>query len=99
DHETTTDLELRAKAFRNLRSPCGHDDGVERRRIGPAQGAVAMEHVDIAIAEADEPPLRHLGERAVALDRVDLPGDAGKHGGGVAGTGAYLKDTGPGFHL
>ena len=72
--------------------PAGRDqDGVVGRVLGPAERAVAVQHVDVGVAEPREPLGRAPGQLGVALDRVDLGGDLGQHGGGVARAGADLE--------
>ena len=96
--QASADLELIAQGLRDFRSARGHDDGVERCGLGPSQGAVAMAHLDVAIAEPREPLLGRVRQRAVTLDRVDLAGDPAQHGGGVAGAGPDLQHPVAGLH-
>ena len=43
------------------------------------------------VAERGEPLARALGELGVALDGVDVPGDLGEHGRGIARAGPDLE--------
>jgi hypothetical protein len=97
--EATADLELVAQGLGNLRSARRYNDGIERRDLGPAQGAVAVADLDIAIAKPGEAAFGGFRQRAMPLDRVDLSGDAARHSGGVAGAGADLQHPVAGLHL
>ena len=61
--------------------------------LRPSEGAVAMEDVHIVIAQVPHAPACQLGQRRVPLDGVDLRGDAGEDGSGIAGAGADLEDS------
>jgi hypothetical protein len=67
--------------------------------LGPAQRAVAVPDVDVPIAEPPHALLRQLGQGGVPLDGVDLVGDPGEHGRGIARAGAHLQDALPGLKL
>ena len=82
--ETAANRELSLERFRNRRPTGGDQDGIERCRLGPAQGAVADAQLDAVVSERAEAPPRGLGERRMALDRMDPAGDARQHGGRVA---------------
>ena len=49
--KTPADLELAPQCFRNFRTPCGDQDSIEGRRIGPSQSPVAMPHLDVGVLQ------------------------------------------------
>ena len=61
--------------------------------LRPALGAVAMQHMHVAVAEIGEPRGRLFRELADALDGIDLAGNAREHGRRIARAGADLEHT------
>jgi hypothetical protein len=59
--------------------------------LRPPETAVAVEHLDIAVAQVPEPPARLLGERLVPFDRVDMADHPGQHGRRIPRAGADLE--------
>ena len=59
-------------------------DRVVGRVLGPAERAVAVQHVDVVVAEPLEPLARFGRERLEPLHREHLARDPAEHGGGVA---------------
>ena len=51
DHQPAADLQLLLERFRNLRPAGGHDDGIIGSMLRPPPCAVAMQDVNIVIAE------------------------------------------------
>ncbi len=77
---------------RNEPRGCGHDDGVERCLLAPAEVSVR-----VASSHAGKPkPLQAAAgapcKRSVDLDGEDVTPDRVEHGGLVAGSGADLED-------
>jgi hypothetical protein len=89
--QAAADGELIEQRVRQLGPAGGDHDAVVGRVLDPPEGAVAAADVDVAIAERLQLLARAVGEHRVALDRVDLAGDLGEDGGGVAGAGADLE--------
>ena len=99
DDQPAADRELLLQRLRHL-GPAGRDqDGIERRGLRPAFGAVADAQLDIVVAQLLEPSPGRLGQRRMALDRVDPVGDLAHHGRGVARAGAHLEHAVAGLHL
>ena len=67
------------------------EDRVERRFVGPAPGAVALDDLDIVVAEPLQPLARDLDQLVLALDGDHLAGDAADHRGRVARARADLE--------
>ena len=68
----------------------GHQDRLIGRVLGPAQAAVALEHVDVVVSELGQPTARGVGQLPDPLDRVHLARDPGQDGRAVAGAAARL---------
>ncbi len=69
-----------------------NDDGVEQGLVRQPLGAVAADDLNIVVAEPLQARARLVGEFLVALDGVDLVGDAAEHGRGIAGPCADLEN-------
>ena len=73
------------------RSTGGHHDGIEGRRFGVAEGAIAPDDVGVAIAQILQCTVRTVGQCLVAFDRPHLGRHAAQHRGPVARTGTDLQ--------
>ena len=93
DHQPPADGKLRPERVRNRRPARGDEDRVVGGMLGPSERAVAMADVNVVEAQVLHSPARQLGQRGVPLDGVNLRGDAGEDGGGIAGAGADLEDA------
>ena len=69
----------------------GGEDRVERRFLGAAAGAVALDDLDVVIAEAGDPLLGDFDQLALPLDRHHLAGDPADDRRRIAGAGADLE--------
>src|SRR5262245_192550 len=75
------------------RWPAGRDQyPIERRLVGPAEGAAAHSHPDVVVAEPLEERAGALGQPRQTLDRADAPRELGEHGSLIARAGADLED-------
>ena len=77
----------------------GDDDGVERRRLRPAQIAVADARLHVRVAEPRQRRRRLASETVDDLDAVDLVGDLRQHRRLVAAAGSDLEHLGTGRQL
>ena len=84
DHQPPADRQLPLERLGHARAAGRHDDGVERRVLGQAFGAVGADDLGIVVAEPLQPGAGLGRKLFVALDGVDLAGDAAHHGGRVA---------------
>ena len=92
NHQPAADLQLLLERLRNLRPAGGHDNGIVRSMLGPPSGAVAMQDMDIVVAEFGQFCRGLVRELAETLDRVHIGGDFREHCGSVAGAGADLEN-------
>ena len=92
DHQPPADLQLLLQRLRNLRSAGRHDDGIIGSMLRPSFGAVAVQHVNIVVAEFGKQRRGLVRELAETFDRVDMARDLRQHRGGIAGTGADLEN-------
>ena len=92
DHQPPADLQLLLERLRNLRSAGGDDDGIVGRMLRPALGAIAVQDVDIVVAEFGQRRRGLFRELAETFDRVDVGRDLRQHRGGIAGTRADLEN-------
>ena len=67
------------------------EDGVERRLVRPAAGAVALDDFDIVVAEPLQPFARDFDQLVLALDRDDAGGDPADDRRRIAGAGPDLE--------
>ena len=93
--ESPSDGELREQRRRGLGPARGHDDGIERCLLRPADGAVAVGDDDVREAEPGQPPARRICEGGDALNRIDLAHDAAQDGRGIARARPHLEDAVP----
>ena len=68
------------------------DDGVERGVLGPAERAIAVQHVHVVEALRGKSCRGFDGQLAVTLDRVDMLRDLRDHCCRVTRAGADLED-------
>ena len=91
NHHAAADGELVAQLPRHVRPARRHDDPVVRGMVRPAEAAVAVEHLDVAVSQGPEAAARQIDQRLVPLDRVDLADHPGQHRGRVPRAGADLE--------
>ena len=99
DDQSPADRELLLQRLGHLWAAGGNDDGVERGLVRQSLGAVAADDLDIVVAKPLQARARLIGELLVALDGVDLVGDAADHGRGVAGPCADFENLIAGLEL
>jgi hypothetical protein len=92
NYQPAANFQLFLEGLRHLRPAGGHDDGIIGGMVRPSTCAVAMEDMDIVIAEFGQSLGGPFGERTEPLDRVDIGSDFGQHRGGIAGPSADLED-------
>src|SRR5262249_11667656 len=91
-HHAATLAELLEERGRDRR-PAGRDQyPIERRLVGPAEGAATDPYPDIVVAELLEESAGALGQPRQALDRADAPRELGEHGRLIARAGADLEN-------
>jgi hypothetical protein len=84
DDQSTADGKLLFQRLRHFGPASGHQDGVERRGIGPAERAITHPQLDVVVAQPPEPLLSRLAQRRVAFDGIDPVGNPAHDGGGIA---------------
>ena len=99
DDQPSADGQLPLQCLRHLRAAGRNQNGVERRLVGQALGAVRENDLGIGIAQRLETLAGRRGELLVALDGVDLARNAAQHRGGIAGTGAHFEHLVAGLEL
>ena len=90
-HQPPATRELGDQSLGNMASTCRGKDCVERGVIGAAFGPVALDDLDIVIAEATEPLACNSDQRIVPFDRDHLTGDAADHRRCVSRAGTDLE--------
>ena len=99
DHQSAADGQLPLQGLGHFRAAGRDQDRVERRLVGQALGAVAVNDLGIGVAERLEALARLVGKLLVALDGIDLARDAAQHGGGIARAGAHFEHLVAGIEL
>lgn len=89
--EPPAELELTLERLGDTVASRGDEDRVERRFVGQAQAAVAVDNGHIVIAERVDSLGGRPGERLVPFDREHLPGDARHHRRRIARAGTHLE--------
>ncbi len=92
DHQPPADLQLRLQRLRNQRRAGGHDDGIVGSMLRPAPGAIAVQDVNIVVAELSEQRRGLVRKLAETFDRIHIGRDLRQHRGGVTGTRADLEN-------
>ena len=89
--QAAADRELPLQRVGDMRTAGGDDDGLERRLLGQALGAVGADDFGIGVAEPLQPGGGELRQRRVSLDGEHLVGHAAHDRRGVARSGADLE--------
>ncbi len=90
-HQAATDLQLAPQHIGHRGRAGGGEDRIVRRVLRPSAAAVASAKLDVRATQRGETPARLFRQRLVALDRIDLPGDARHDRRRVAGPGADFE--------
>ena len=91
--EPAADCELFDQRFGDVGSTRGHDDGVERSFVRPAEGSVSAADDDVVVSEVTEQLLCSRREGGMPLDAVHRAHHSGEHCGAITRAGAPISRT------
>ncbi len=91
DDKAAADLQLRRQCGWHAFGPCRYQNGIEWRKIRPAERAVAVPEVDVGMAGIRQGGGGLLGELRDPLDGVDVACDLGENRCCIAGARADLQ--------
>ena len=90
-HQASADLQLRFQRFGDFRTTGGNNDGVKRRLLRQAEGAVGMDYLDVFVVEIGEHRCSMAGEFFDPLYCVNLAGYFRQHRSRITRASANIQ--------